>query len=246
MSFLKRVISTVTEIGVAHAPEPHEPQQVSAPRRVLVVNSKGGCGKTTISTNLTGCIASRNHSVVLIDHDPQGSSIQWLASRSDEHNEVYGISAYSRPGAGKTRSFQMRIPEGTEYVVLDAPAGVCGADLIQLVRGVDAIIIPVLPSPIDIHACSHFIRDLLLVAKVRSRSIKIGVIANRTRAANKAYNSLIKFLKALDIEFIGALRDSQNYIHAAEDGLSVAELHEPSARKDKQQWNEILDWIDRT
>jgi chromosome partitioning protein len=131
-------------------------------------------------------------------------------------------------------------------VILDAPAGVCGPDLIQLVRDVDIIIIPVLPSPIDIHACSHFIKDLFLVAKVRSKAIKIGVVANRTRSNTRVYDALIRFLRSLNIEFIGALKDSQSYVHAAQDGLSVVELRKKQvASSDKHQWNAIINWLNQ-
>ena len=200
MSFLNRLISTAKEVKpVSNAEGRLVAQNITAPRRVLVVNSKGGCGKTTISTNLAGCLSSRNHPAVLIDYDPQGSSMQWLSLRSDRQKAVYGIAAHRGPSSGSTRSYQMRIPEGTEYVIVDAPAGVCGPDLIKLVRDIDTIIIPVLPSPIDIHACSHFIKDLFLVAKVRSKTIRIGVIANRTRSTTRVYDALLKFLRSLDI-----------------------------------------------
>lgn len=252
MLFLKKVISSVAEARAnqsskAHPQHSQQPlaQHTTAPRRILVVNSKGGCGKTTIATNLAGCLSSRNHPAVLVDYDPQGSSMQWLSLRSDKHKSVHGIAASRTPSAGTTRTFQMRIPEETQFVIVDAPAGVCGPDLIQLVRDVDTIIIPVLPSPIDIHACSYFIKDLFLVAKVRSKSIRIGVLANRTRSNNKVYASLIKFLKSLNIEFIGALKDSQSYVHAAQDGLSVVELRNSAAGKDKRQWNELVNWLNQ-
>ncbi|NOR52388.1 MAG: hypothetical protein GQ470_07200, partial [Gammaproteobacteria bacterium] len=60
MSFLHRLISTVQEVKpVSNAERLLVPQTSTAPRRILVVNSKGGCGKTTISTNLAGCLSSR-------------------------------------------------------------------------------------------------------------------------------------------------------------------------------------------
>ena len=52
------------------------------------------------------------------------------------------------------------------------------------------IIVPVLPSDIDIHACSRCIRDLLLVAKVRREDNRIGVVANRIRRNTLIYQSL--------------------------------------------------------
>jgi len=244
MPFMKRIVPVVNKVGSSPGNgQRNAPGTGVGPRRVLVVNSKGGCGKTTIATNLAGCLSSRNHPAVLVDYDPQGSSMQWLSLRSDEQKRVHGIAAYRGPSAGTTRTFQMRIPEGTQYVIVDPPAGVSGPELIQLVRDIDIIIIPVLPSPFDIHACSYFIKDLFLVAKVRSKSIRIGVVANRTRANNRVYDSLIKFLQSLNIEFIGSLKDSQSYVRAAQDGLSVVELRNLKGSKDTRQWNEIVNWL---
>ncbi len=252
MSFSKRVISNVEEVrsnlGVQPSPDPSQPpltQKTTAPHRILVVNSKGGCGKTTIATNLAGCLTLRNYPTTLVDYDPQGSSMQWLTLRSDRYKSVHGIAANRIPGAGTTRAFQLRIPEETQFVIVDAPAGVNGLDLVQLVRDIDTIIIPVLPSPIDIHACSYFIQDLFLVARVRSKSIRVGVLANRTRSNHKIYTTLIKFLNSLNIEFIGALKDNQSYVHAAQDGLSVVELRSSQVSKDRRQWNEIINWLNQ-
>ncbi len=214
-----------------------------AVRRVLVVNAKGGCGKTTIATNLAACFASGNLSTALIDHDPQGSSMQWLALRGSERRPIHGVAAF-RTASNVTRSFQMRLPQGTERVVLDAPAGVQGQALIEMVRDVHAIIIPVLPSPIDIHAASHFIRELLLVAKVRARSIQVGVVANRVRPQTRVYRSLKRFLDSLNIPLVAHLRDAQHYVHAAEAGIGLGELHAARIGSELAQWGRLLDWIE--
>ncbi|MCG7961877.1 MAG: ParA family protein, partial [Candidatus Thiodiazotropha taylori] len=47
-------------------------------KRLLILNSKGGCGKTTIATNLAGYYASAGTPTALFDYDPQGSSHRWL------------------------------------------------------------------------------------------------------------------------------------------------------------------------
>jgi len=95
--------------------------------------------------------------------------MQWLSSRDDSRFPIHGVAAFRKPTSGMTRTWQMRMPAEIERVILDAPAGVHGMPMIDLVREVDTILIPVLPSPIDIHAASHFIKALLLVAKVRAR-----------------------------------------------------------------------------
>lgn len=214
------------------------------PRRILVVNSKGGCGKTTIATNLAGYIASINSTPVLFDYDPQGSSMQWLSMRPLEQAEIVGISAYKRTTSSVTRSWQMRLPPEAEYVIMDAPAGVYSGALLELVRDIDTLIIPVLPSAIDIHACSHFIEELLLYAKVRRHGVRVGVVANRVRKNTIIFQSLKRFLASLDIDFITTLRDSQNYVKAFEAGLSIHENLDRIHEKEHKQWEPLIKWLD--
>ncbi len=213
-------------------------------RRVLVVNAKGGCGKTTIATNLASYYAAHERHAALLDYDPQGSSIQWLASRSEERFPIHGVAAFRKPTTGMTRTWQLRLPAETERLILDAPAGIHGMPLIDLVREADTIIIPVLPSPIDIHAASHFIKDLLLVAKVRARAIRVGVVANRVRKNTKVYYSLQRFLDSLNIPFVAYLRDTQNYVQSSEQGLGVSEWEAHMVRHDRSQWDKLVRWID--
>lgn len=213
-------------------------------RRVLVVNAKGGCGKSTVATNLASYYAAHQRHAALLDYDPQGSSMQWLACRDEDRFPIHGVAAFRKPTSGMTRSWQMRLPAETERLILDAPAGVHGMPLIDLVREADTIVIPVLPSPIDIHAASHFIKDLLLVAKVRSRSIRVGVVANRVRKNTKVFNSLQRFLESLNIPFVAYLRDTQNYVRSSEEGLGISEWEAHMIRYDRAQWDKLVRWID--
>ena len=213
-------------------------------RRVLVVNAKGGCGKTTLTTNLASYYASEDKQVALFDHDPQGSSTQWLSLRDESHTPIHGVAAYRKQKSVMTRSFLMRTPTDTERVVIDTPAGIHGQQLIDVVRETDTVLIPVLPSPIDIHAAAHFIRDLLLVAKVRSRAIRLGVVANRVKKNTLVYRSLERFLDSLEIPFVTMLRDTQNYVHAAEQGIGIHELKRNQVVKDRIQWKPLIKWLE--
>jgi chromosome partitioning protein len=212
--------------------------------RVLVMNAKGGCGKTTIATNLASYYASQRRTAALFDYDPQGSAMQWLVSRDESRYPIHGVAAFRKPISGMTRTWQMRLPVETEMVILDAPAGVHGMPMIDLVREADTILIPVLPSPIDIHAASHFVKDLLLVAKVRSRSIRVGVVANRVRKNTKVYLSLRRFLDSLNIPFVAHLRDTQNYVQSGEEGMGIHELKAQQIQKDRVQWKKLIQWLE--
>ncbi len=211
-------------------------------QRIVVTNAKGGCGKSTLAINLAAALA-RRESVSLFDYDPQGSSMQWLKLRGVRTPEIHGVAAHRKALNGVTRTFQLRIPQDTGYVITDTPAGMHGQELAQLVQQADVLLIPVLPSPIDIHAATHFVRDLLLVGKARSYNVRIGVVANRVRQNTVMYRALRQFLRSLNITFVTSLRDTQNYAKAAQQGLGIHELKSSTVERDLDQWLALLRWL---
>ncbi len=214
-------------------------------QKILVLNSKGGCGKTTIATNLASYFATQNLETALLDFDPQGSSIRWLNLRPQSKPAIYGVHVASRKNnTGVTRSFQMRVPPETERMILDAPAGVTGNELRDLIGYVDTIIVPVLPSSIDIHAVTRFIEELLLFGKVRQKGLNVAVVANRARKNTLTYKALERFLKTLKLPFITTLRDTQNYVHAAERGIGIHEMWDKRTDSDKAQWRPLTRWLE--
>lgn len=213
-------------------------------QRILVLNSKGGCGKTTIATNLASYYASEGMQAALIDHDPQGSSMKWLSLRPKEKNEIYGVPAYASHRSGVTMSWHRRVLPGTDKVIIDAPAGVMGIQLQELIRQVDLVLVPVLPSPIDIHAATRFIEDLLLVGKIRSFGVQVGVIANRAKKNTLVYQSLERFLDTLKLPFIATLRDTQNYVRASARGVGIFEMWDQRVQQDKVHWEPIIEWLE--
>lgn len=214
-------------------------------QRILVINSKGGCGKTTIATNLACAYANQGFKTALMDYDPQGSSSRWLKLRPSDRPEVVGINAHKRQAANQTLAFHLRIPHDTERVIIDAPAGVSGQQLRSLVKTVDTILIPVLPSPIDIHSATYFIKDLLLIGNVRQNGVRIGVVANRTRKQTLVYKSLELFLSSLKLPFIGSIRDTQNYVHAFERGVGVHEMWDKRVEQDRAHWAPLINWLEK-
>ena len=214
-------------------------------QKILVINSKGGCGKTTIATNLASYFAAQNLETALLDFDPQGSSIRWLNQRPKSGPAIYGVHVASRKNTtGVTRSFQMRVPPQTERMIIDAPAGVTGHELIDLIRLVDTIIVPVLPSSIDIHAVTRFIEELLVVGRVRQLGLNVAVVANRVKKNTLTYRALERFLKTLKLPFITTLRDTQNYVHATERGLGIHEMWDKRTDIDKAQWRPLTRWLE--
>jgi len=213
-------------------------------KRIVVINSKGGCGKTTVSTNLASYYASQNINTALFDYDPQGSSMRWLKLRSSESTTIYGVMAQKNAAKAVTMSWQLRLPAETQRLIIDTPPGLKGVDLIEQIKGADIILIPVLPSPLDIFATADFIRDLLLEAKVRIHRTQIGIVANRVKKNTVAFQSLERFLDSLSIPVVARLRDTQNYLRATEGGMGIHELKGQNVYVDKLHWKNLTQWID--
>lgn len=210
---------------------------------ILVINSKGGSGKTTLTTNLASYFACRGHRTAIMDYDPQGSSLQWLKVRPQHQPAIHGANAAPSKD-GHLRSISMAVPANIEYLIIDAPAGVDGVLLQEMVRKTNYILIPVASSAVDIHATTGFIKDLLLRANLRSRNVKAGIIANRVRNSVPVYKPLESFLNALELPFLTRLSDSDNYINAVELGLGVFEMDEQLTVKERDELKPVIDWLD--
>ena len=211
--------------------------------RIIILNPKGGCGKTTLATNIASYYAQEGPMPAMMDCDPQGSTMSWLDRRDASRPLIHGIAAYKKTMQA-TRSWQLRVPNETTNLIVDSPASLNHDDLREMTRDASSILVPVLPSAIDIHAASRCIADLLLVAKVDRRDNKLAVVANRTRRNTKSFEKLMRFLDSLGIPIIAVLRDSQNYVRAAEQGIGIVEMQPHKVRKDMLELEKVITWLD--
>jgi chromosome partitioning protein len=212
-------------------------------RTVLVINSKGGCGKTTVTTNLASYYAASGARVAVKDYDPQGSSLQWLRSRPTHLPRIHGANAAPQK-AHLLRSLQTYVPPETDLLLIDAPGGVKGLLLQELMGKAEFVVIPVGPSSIDVHATADFVKDLFLLGRVRTRNTKVVVVANRVRSSMPVYEPLERFLKSLSLPFLTRIRDSDSYIRAAEQGLGVFEMDPQESAAERQEFLPVIRWLD--
>ncbi len=204
-------------------------------RTIMVLNAKGGCGKSTIATNLASYYAwEKEQNVVLADYDPQGSSMAWLAARGEEWPEIKGIAAWKDP---------VKVPKDTDVVIMDAPARVHGKELTQLIRKVETILFPVLPSPIDMRAAADYMQELKANSRVANKQVKIGVVANRVRENTIIFQELFEFLGKLKLPYVATLRDTQNYIRAEQRGIGVYEMAPSQVWQDIEDWEPLVKWL---
>jgi chromosome partitioning protein len=204
-------------------------------RTILVTNAKGGCGKSTIATSLAAWYASEGYVTALADYDPQGSSLDWLEERPEDYAAIKGLRGFEEGLSG--------LPRNCEYLVIDAPARTMGKELTTLLRRAESVIVPVLPSPIDMKAGATFIAELLGTRKVTEKQARVAVVANRVRENTLIYEELDEYLEQLRVPYVAALREAQNYIRGYQRGLGIHELPPYLAWPDWEQWEPLLEWL---
>lgn len=205
-------------------------------RSILVVNPKGGCGKTTIATNLAGFYAKKGLPVLLVDLDQQRSSHQWVASRDESLPKIesYHGDPYLQDSIIEARR-----------VIYDCPAQIHIGRTTDLIDRADVVIMPINPSIIDQRAALQFIMDIrgMMRANVCKR-IQIGLVANRASNAFKSYDELEKFARMMNAPIVASLRNSQNYVSAANAGKSIFDMPTAQVAKDIEQWRSLNYWAE--
>ena len=204
-------------------------------KAILIANPKGGSGKTTLATNLAGCLAAGNQKVFLWDLDRQQSSLNWLAMRPSDRPVINRLDAKADESA---------VPRGSSWLILDSAAGLHGKNLAHALKIAHKIIVPVQPSVFDMAAASAFLQTLLEEKAVRKHKTFIGIVGMRVNPRTRAAATLEAFLSQFGLPVLTYLRDTQIYVNAAFNGLSLFDLPVYLTGKDIEQWQPILNWIE--
>ncbi len=203
---------------------------------IVVANPKGGVGKSTLATNVAGCLAAAGHSVMLGDVDRQQSSAQWRALRPP------GVAAIQ--GWDVAADHVVRPPKGTTHVVLDTPAGLHGKRLDAVMKIADRMLIPLQPSLFDIQATHSFVQELR--QHPRGQQVKLGLVGMRVREHTLANEQLQTYLATLPVPVVAWLRDTQNYVQLAARGLTLWDVAPSRVERDLQQWAALSEWVGQT
>ena len=205
-------------------------------RAILVANPKGGCGKTTLATNLAGYLASQNHRVVMWDLDQQKSSLNWLALRSSE------LPTITRLGLERGEASQS-IMEKNDWLVLDSPAGIHGKNLSHALKLAHKILVPIQPSVFDMVTTRDFIDRLMEEKTIQRHKAFIGIVGMRVDPRTRAASALEQFLSQYNLPILAYLRDTMVYVNSAFNGKSIFDLPFHQAERDLMQWQPLTKWL---
>ena len=205
-------------------------------RKILVASSKGGCGKTTIATNLAAHFAQDGRNTVLVDADRQGSSMHWAEKRA-------GLPAPVLAMSGLRAEWREKIPADAQIVVIDGPAGIRSGELAELAHDVDALLIPLLPSRIDLEASEHFLEEVSRLGRVKRGSLAVGLVGNRLKPWTTASQEAVEEIKRLPFPLVAQLRDTQGYVLVAGLGKSIFDYNSELIRGHQEDWGRLLRWV---
>lgn len=203
---------------------------------ILIANSKGGSGKTTLATNLAGYFASRGRRVVLSDLDRQQSALDWLKRRSKKLPRIHGIDGRN----------QRSNDHGAEWTVIDSPAGLHGEKLTEAIKQADWVIVPMQPSAFDIGATGDFLDALREEKAIRKERAFVAMVGTRVNVRARSLNTLNAFLQDTGFPVLTCLRNAQAYVQAAEQGASLFDLRPSLVAQDLEQWVPLLNWLVET
>jgi chromosome partitioning protein len=201
----------------------------------MVLNPKGGCGKSTLATNIASYFATQGAAVALADYDPQRSSLDWIDRRPADRAPITGVAGFE--------DGLRHAPRTADYLIIDAPARSHGAELTDLVKHAETIVVPVMPSTIDMQATTTFLEELKGVSKIEKKKAKVAVVANRVRDNTLIYDDLDEYLTKARVPYVAALREAQNYVRAYTRGIGIFELPEYLAWPDWDEWEPLTAWL---
>ena len=183
--------------------------------RIAIGSNKGGVGKTTLAINIASAL-SQNHSVVIVDADPQRSVSHWKSIAGDKNNlDVVSLGQ---------KDEILTVAKHYDHCIIDCPPSVEMEATIESMLAAEFFLIPVLPSPLDLWASLRIEEELTRVREEGNASLKAALVLNQVEPRTKLSSQVADVLKQLSIPNLETqIRRRIVFRNAILDGRSVFE-----------------------
>ena len=203
---------------------------------ILIASSKGGCGKTTLTTNLAAAYAQNGAQVVIADADRQRSSTRWCVKRPANLPGVLPVDA-------TRKRWREDVPHDANVLLLDAQAGTRARDLDDVLDAAHAVLVPVMPSQIDLEATQDFLEELRATGRVRKNKLAVGIVANRLRPWTTTSQLAVDAMRKFGPPVVAEIRDAQGYVFLTGLGKSIFDYQSEEVRKHQADWVPMVKWL---
>lgn len=199
---------------------------------IAVLNEKGGCGKTTISTNLACGLHKKGHSVALVDTDPQGSASIWY----EQANEDADMPPVFRMNGGRALSNLKKTMSGYDITIIDG-AGSLSEVSVGAIKSADIVLIPIQPSVYDVWGSENVVDLIQARQDVTEGTPQARFIVSKVRNTTNLTGELKQALNEMGIDILGSsTTELVDYRRSAELGQSVFD-YEPNGQASKEMNN---------
>jgi chromosome partitioning protein len=206
---------------------------VSQPKILVVLNGKGGVGKTTTSINVAALFAERQR-VLLVDADPQGSANWWV----QQNEETMQFDTKVVSDLHSLRELQQQ----AEYrvVVVDMPPALDSAALEIVIPVADYLLLPTPPAPMDLAALIQTVKQVVLPSGIAHRVLLTRVNPRSLREAEEAQQTLIECGIPVCKSVV---RSYKAHERAALEGLPISQWTGKNADQAAADYRNVVDEI---
>ena len=202
--------------------------------KIGVINSKGGCGKTTIAINLSVAISNQSIKTVLIDADPNQGALFWFKKRNKNNLSNY-LKATSLNKLKKIEDF--------ECSIYDCPANMKDKKIKDIISQCNYLIIPIQASIFDQTATKLFLELIKKLKRIRKGKTDLVFVINRYKKRSQIFKKLDTFLLSNKIKPLCKFSDRAAYQLLSADGKSIFDVNHKSIYDLKNEWINLLDFL---
>lgn len=204
----------------------------SKSKKILIMNSKGGAGKSSLTMAMARLFSSKNIKTELIDLDPQNTSYFWGGNNKEMRTQTFLTSSRV------PFSLALKLELDTELTIIDTPSNFNKFELDKYLSLADKIILPLQASPIDLHSILGFIKNLIASPVYKKRNIPVCFVITRYKGRVGDLELMHRVLNKLKYPIIGVMSESDAY-----QSLFIDEDVKVFQYLDKNLWVEIERWI---